>query len=135
MKKLILLAMSLMCILVFAGCVNNDTQTIKITIPAKTTEAVVFSDEEITATNDKITISAGEGLGDTKVTLQSVNQNSKSESTYLTSGFPAKFFAKEGESFKVGVSVKNDTAIDKVVEVKINGANIESEHLAHISCN
>lgn len=74
MKKFITLILALVCVLALAGCGKNDTYKINITVPAGSTEAFVYSDEEILATDNVITISSGEGLGDTEVILQPVNE-------------------------------------------------------------
>lgn len=67
MKKLISMVLALVCVLGLVGCGKKETYKIKITIPAGSTEAFVYSDEEISATGKKITISSGDGLGDTEV--------------------------------------------------------------------
>lgn len=74
MRKYIALVLTLVCVLALVGCEKNDTYKIRITIPAGSTEAFVYSDEEISATGKKITISSGEGLGDTEVVLSPVNE-------------------------------------------------------------
>ena len=62
-----------------AGCGKNDTYKVRITVPAGSTEAFVYSDEEISATGKKITISSGEGMGDTEVILQPVNEMARTQ--------------------------------------------------------
>ena len=75
MKKIITLVLTMICILALVSCGKNDTYTISITVPAGSTEEFVYSDEEISATGNKIIISSGEGLGDTEVLLSPVNEN------------------------------------------------------------
>lgn len=86
MRKYIALVLALVCVLALAGCGQNDTYKIRITVPAGSTEEFVYSDEEISATGKKITISSGEGLGDTEVLLSPVNANVEVGyvATYLT---------------------------------------------------
>ena len=129
MKKLIALVLALVCVLALAGCGQNDTYKIRITVPAGSTEAFVYSDEEISATGKKITISSGEGLGDTEVLLSPVNENVEAGyvATYLTPGMPAEFDAVQGEWFKIGVSVQNDTDTDKTVYVEVEGVEVRIE--------
>ena len=105
---------------------KNDTHQISITIPAGSTEAFVYSDEEILATGKKITIFSGEGLGDTEVILSPVNENVEAGyvATYLTPGVPVEFDAVKGEWFKIGVSVQNDTDTDKIVYVEVDGVEM-----------
>ena len=129
MKKLITLTFVLVCILVLAGCGKNDTYKISITVPAGSTETFVYSDEEISATGNTISISSGEGLGDTEVILQPVNEMVEAGyvATYLTPGTPAKFDAVKGEWFKVGVSMQNDTDTDIAVYVEVEGVDVGIE--------
>lgn len=129
MKKLITLALALVCVLSLAGCGKNDTYKVRITVPAGSAEAFVYSDEEISATGKKITISSGEGLGDTEVILSPVNENVETGYvvTYLTPGMPVEFDAVKGEWFKIGVSMQNDTDADIIVYVDVTGVEVRIE--------
>ena len=129
MKKLIALVLALVCVLTLVGCGKNDTYKIRITIPAGSTEEFVYSDEEISATGKKITISSGEGLGDTEVLLSPVNENVETGyvATYLTPGMPVEFDAVQGEWFKIGISMQNDTDTDKIVYVEVEGVEVRIE--------
>lgn len=129
MKKLIAPVLALVCVLALAGCGENDTYKVRITVPAGSTEAFVYSDEEISATGKKITISSGEGLGDTEVLLSPVNEDVETGyvATYLTPGMPVEFDAVMGEWFKIGVSMQNDTDTDKTVYVEIEGVEVRIE--------
>lgn len=129
MRKYIALVLALVCVLALAGCGQNDTYKIRITVPAGSTEEFVYSDEEISATGKKITISSGEGLGDTEVLLSPVNANVEVGyvATYLTAGMPVEFDAVAGEWFKIGVSVQNNTDTDKIVYVEVEGVEVRIE--------
>lgn len=130
MKKYIALILVLVCVLGLIGCGSNQTYTIKITIPAGSTEAFVYSDEEISPTGNKITISSGEGLGDTEVVLKTIEvkeENAYDEPTYLTPGMPVEMNAEKGAWFKIGVSVQNESDIDKVVYVEVRGVDVRIE--------
>lgn len=129
MKKLISLVLALVCVLALVGCGKNDTYKVRITIPAGSTEAFVYSDEEISAMGKKITISSGEGLGDTEVLLSPVNENIETGyvATYLTPGMPVEFDAVQGEWFKIGISMQNDTDTDKIVYVEVEGVEVRIE--------
>ena len=129
MKKLITLVLALVCVLALAGCGENDTYKVRITVPAGSTEAFVYSNEEISATGKKITISSGEGLGDTEVLLSPVNEDVETGyvATYLTPGMPVEFDAVMGEWFKIGVSMQNDTDTDKTVYVEVEGVEVRIE--------
>ena len=59
MKKLIAFVLTWVCVLALAGCGKNDTYKVGITVPAGSTEAFVYSDEEILATGKKIIINCG----------------------------------------------------------------------------
>ena len=129
MKKIITLLLSLVCVLGLAGCGNNETYKIKITVPAGSTEAFVYSDEEISATGNKITIRSGDGLSDTEVMLSPVNENVETGyvATYLTPGMPVEFDGVKGEWFKIGISMQNDTDTDKTVYVEVEGVEVRIE--------
>lgn len=129
MKKLIAFVSAFVCVLGMVGCGKNDTYKVRITVPAGSTEAFVYSDEEISATGKKITISSGEGLGDTEVILSPVDENVEVEyvATYLTSGMPIEFDAVQGEWFKIGISMQNDTDTDIIVYVEVEGVEVRIE--------
>lgn len=129
MKKIITLVLTMICILALVSCGKNDTYTISITVPAGSTEEFVYSDEETSATGNKIIISSGEGLGDTEVLLSPVNENVEAGyvATYLTPGMPVEFDAVKGKWFKIGVSIQNDTDSDKVVYVEVKGVEVRIE--------
>ena len=129
MKKFIVLVLALVCALALVACGKNDTYKIRITVPAGSTDAFVYSDEEISATGKKITISSGEGLGDTEVILSPVNENVETGyvATYLTPGMPVEFNAVQGEWFKIGISMQNDTDTDKTVYVEVDGVEVRIE--------
>lgn len=105
---------------------KSDTVQIQITLPAGSAEAYVFSEEEISATGKKITISSGEGLGDTAVLLSPVSdpRNPPYAPAYLTPGMAISLDAIPGEWFKIGISAQNETDTDKVVSVVVKGAEV-----------
>lgn len=129
MKKLMTLVLSLVCILGLVGCGKNETYKIKITVPAGSTEEFVYSDEEISPTGGKITISTSEGLGDTLVVLKTIEVKEKTayEPTYLTPGMPVEMEAEKGAWFKIGVSMQNNTDTDKIVYVEVEGVEVRIE--------
>ena len=129
MKKLIAFVLTWVCVLALAGCGKNDTYKVGITVPSGSTEAFVYSDEEILATGKKIIINCGEGLGDTEVILQPVNEmiTPGYVATYLTPGMPVEFDASKGEWFKIGISMQNDTDTDKIVYVEVEGVEVRIE--------
>ncbi|WP_405318754.1 hypothetical protein [Frisingicoccus sp.] len=135
MKKLIALGLAVVCIISLVSCGKKDTYMIGITIPADSTEEIVYqedffySDEEISPTSNKITISSGEGLGDTEVVLKpiEVKEENAYEPTYLTPGMPVEMDVEKGAWFKIGVSVQNPTDTDLTVYVEVEGVEVRIE--------
>ena len=135
MKKLIALVLSLVCVLCLVACGKNDTYKIKITVPAGSTEEIIYqedfaySDEEISPTGNTITISSGEGLGDTEVVLKpiEVKEENAYEPTYLTPGMPVEMNVEKGAWFKVGISMRNPTDEDITVYVEVKGVEVRIE--------
>ena len=129
MNKLMTFVFVLVCIIALAGCGKNGTYKLSIPLQAGSTGTFVYPDEEISATGNTIIISSGEGLGDTEVILQPVDETAETgyAATYLTPGMPVKFDAVKGEWFKVGVSVQNDTDTDITVYVEVEGVDVRIE--------
>lgn len=135
MKRIGALVLALVCLLSLASCGKNNTYKIKITVPAGSTEEIiyqedfVFSDEEISPIGDTITISSGEGLGDTEVVLKpiEVKEENAYEPTYLTPGMPVEMDVEKGAWFKIGISMQNDTDTDKIVYVEVEGVEVRIE--------
>lgn len=129
MKKWIALCLAFVFILILAGCGKNNTYKIRITVPAGSTEDFVYSDEEISPIGNKITISCGDGLGDTEVVLKTIEVKEKTEysPTYLTPGMPVEMDVEKGAWFKIGVSMQNNTDTDKVIYVEVEGVKVRIE--------
>ena len=132
MRKYVAIVLALIFILSLTGCGRNETYKIRITIPAGTTEEIVYqedfiySDEEISPIGNKITISSGEGLGDTEVVLKpiEVKEENAYEPTYLTPSMPVEMNVEKGAWFKVGVSMRNPTDEDITVYVEVEGVEV-----------
>lgn len=131
MKKLITFVLSFMCMLAMTGCSKSTDYDydIKIVVPAGSSEEFIYSDEEISPNKNKITISSGEGLGDTEVVLKpvEVKEENSYEPTYLTPGMPIEMEAEKEAWFKVGVSVQNPTDKDIIVYVNIQDIKVRTE--------
>lgn len=123
------------CVVVAVCFLTNpkqDSFTIRIVVPAGSTEEIVYqedfaySDEEISPLGNKITISSGEGLGDTEVVLKpiQVKEENAYEPTYLTPGMPVEMDVEKGAWFKVGVNVQNPTDEDIIVYVEVEGVEV-----------
>lgn len=126
MKKIVAIVLSLTFVLALVGCNSSETYKIGITVPAGSTEAFVYSDEEISSSGSKITIYSGEGLGDTEVLLSPVDKTTETGYTaeYLTPGMPVIFDAVKDTWFKIGVSVQNETDTDQTVYVEVEGIEV-----------
>ena len=123
MKKL--MALILVCVLTMAGCGRN-TYTISINVPAGSQGEFIFSDQEVCPTGKKITVSCGEGLGETEVLLALVDENLAAGyvNTSIAPGVPATFDTSRGDWIRVGVNVANDTDTDMTVFVEITGVEV-----------
>ena len=119
------------------GCRKEDGYNLRILVPAGSSESFVYSDEELSPIGNKITISAGEGLGDTEVILKPVNETLEPGyvAEYLTPGMPVEFDTSnvKDEWFKIGVSVQNDTNADITVYVEVEGVEVRIEENAEKS--
>lgn len=100
---------------------------IRITIPAGSEWAYCYSDEQISPKGNTLTITNGEGLGDTEVILLPVEvkkENAYDEASYMTPGMPAKFEVEKGAWFKIGVRVQNTSAEDRKVYVTVRNVDV-----------
>ena len=135
MKKLIALGLAVVCIISLVSCGKKDTYMIGITIPADSTEEIVYqedffySDEEISPTSNKITISSGEGLGDTEVVLKpiEVKEENAYEPTYLTPGMPVEMDVEKGAWFKIGIALQNSSDEDIVIGITVENVKVRIE--------
>lgn len=116
-------------LVILAVCfLTNPTKEykIRITIPAGSTEPFCYSDEEISPKGNTLTFYAGEGLGDTEITLLPVEvreENAYDEPAYITPGMPVKMDVEKGAWFKIGVNVQNTT--DESMDVYVSVKNVE----------
>ena len=125
----------LMCVLVLSACGKDDTHKISITVPAGTTgefiyqEDFIYSDEEISPTGNKITISASQELGDSEVVLKpiQVKEENAYEPTYITPGLSVEMDVEKGAWFKVGIAMENPTDEDVTVYVLVEGVEVRIE--------
>ena len=129
MKKAAALILTLCFILVFSGCEKDNVYQIKITIPAGSTDWFVYSDEDISPTGNKITISAGDGMEETEVILKTVEV--REETAYLPETLvpdkPVIMDVEKGAWFKVGVSLQNETETDQTVYVIVENVKVRTE--------
>ena len=117
-------------LVILAVCfLTNPTREyqIRITIPAGSTEAFCYSDEEISPKGNTLTFYAGEGLGDTEIALLPVEvreENAYDEPAYITPGMPVKMDVEKGAWFKIGVNVQNTTDESKDVYVSVKNVEV-----------
>lgn len=122
------------CVVVAICFLTNPEREyqIRITIPAGSTEEIVYqedffySDEEISPTGNKITLSLGEGVGDTEVVLKpiEVKEENAYEPTYITPGMPVKMDVEKGAWFQIGVNMQNPTEEDIDVYVSVQSVEV-----------
>lgn len=116
-------------LVILAVCfLTNPTKEykIRITIPAGSTETYCYSDEEISPKGNTLTFYAGEGLGDTEITLLPVEareENAYDEPIYITPGMPVKIDVEKGAWFKIGVNIQNPT--EESMDVYVSVRNVE----------
>lgn len=126
----LIVAAILACVVVavcFLTNPKNDTFDIKIVIPAGSEGATYYSEEEISPYRNKVTLSSGEGLGDTAVTLKPTEvteENAYDEYTYMTPGMPVTIAAENGGWFQIGVVMSNPTDQDIIVYVQAKGVDV-----------
>lgn len=99
---------------------------IRVTIPAGSTEAFCYSDEEISPKGNTVTLYAGEGFEDALVVLLPVEvskENAYDEPAYITPGMPVKMDVEKGAWFKIGVNMQNPTEED--IDVYVSVENVE----------
>ncbi len=132
-----ILASVIVCIVVAVCFLTNPKQDrfrLKIVVPAGSQEQFVYADEEISPLGNHITITSGDGLGDTEVLLNTVQVKTKTayEPRYLTPGMPVKMEVEKGGWFKIGVHMQNHTNQDKIVYVNVENVEIRTEETNQI---
>lgn len=125
----IMTAMAAVFVILAVSFLTNPTREyqIRITIPAGSTKSVCYSDEEISPKGNTLTLYAGEGLGDTEITLLPVEvrkENAYDEPAYITPGMPVKMEVEKGAWFKIGVNIQNPTDESKDVYVSVKNVEV-----------
>ncbi|MBR3949848.1 MAG: hypothetical protein IKJ84_04155 [Oscillospiraceae bacterium] len=126
MKRVTALLLILACALCLTGCGGEDRCTIEIIIPPGSTEAFVYSQEEISPRKNTFTVKAGAGYAQTQVLLKTVEVREKNayEPVPLTQGTPVKLRAEKGGWFKIGVAIQNPAEVPIAVSLIVEGVNI-----------
>lgn len=106
---------------------KHDSFTLRIVVPAGSQKAVVYADEEISPLGNYIIVTSGDGLGDTEVSLKTVQVKTETaydEPVYLTHGMPVRMTAEEGGWFRIGVNIQNDTDEDRIVYLNVENVEV-----------
>ena len=125
----IIIAMAAVLVILAVCLLTNPAKEykIRISIPAGSTEPFCYSDEEISPKGNTLTFYAGEGLGDTEITLLSVEvrgKNDYNEPTYITPGMPVEIDVEKGAWFKIGVNIQNPTDENKDVYISVKDVEV-----------
>lgn len=133
-NKKIIISIIILIIVVAILCAifllsRGKSYDIKITIPAGSNEAFIYSEEELLATKDKIIITSGKGLGDSEVILKPIEAKEENvyKATYITHAMPVEMSVEKGTWFKLGVNVQNPTDEDIVVYVNVTNVELRTE--------
>lgn len=117
----------LLCALALTGCGSGREYDVKIVIPAGSTSAFAFSDEEVSPLSDHITVLQAERLGDTAIQLEAVDgETFISPPSYFTPGLPTRIAAERGTWYRIGVDVQNPSGEDRVVTVRVRDVEIRT---------
>ena len=130
MKRLIALVLSLVCVMSLAACDGGGkTYTIEIIIPAGSTEAFVYSDQEISPYKNTLKISAGAGIDSTQVILKpvEVQEENAYEAATVKQRNPIKVDVERGAWYKIGVGIMNPSDKDITTSIKVEDVEIRIE--------
>lgn len=119
------LAAALLLALLLAAC-GGKKIALSIPVPPDN-QGFVYSHEEVSADSGRITLSCGEGLGDTEVALLPVDDTRPPEPAYLTPGMPVTMEVEKGKWYLVGVNVSNTGEEPLDVFVEVSGAVVRIE--------
>ncbi len=124
MKRILSFCLVLIFCLSLVGC-DNKCETLTITIPANSSQSVVFYDKEFTATKNKLKVSF-EGIKQAEILLSTENDTLTGFITQtVTEKKPTKIDAKKNEKFKIGIVSQNTTDSDVTVTLKIKNIVFE----------
>ena len=132
MKKLIALALALVCILAWVIWGQGETYTIHVTVPAGTMnefvyiEDFIYSDEEISPQKKQLTLKSIDLPDGTEFVLQpvEVKEENAYERTYLDIGQPLLIDVEKGAWFKIGIALQNPTDEDIVVGITVENVKV-----------
>ncbi|MBO5260151.1 MAG: hypothetical protein J6B26_07200 [Agathobacter sp.] len=125
MKKVIAMILVVTSLLLLASCGKTESYKIQFTIPVGNSENFVFSDQEISPTGSKITLST-----DTAVVLklsQVREENSYELTTSLMQGTSIEVPVEKDTWYKIGVTTESPSDVNTVVNVEIGGVEVRIE--------
>lgn len=99
---------------------GGATHELRIIVPAGSQDEYVFCDEEISSGKGVVTVSSGEGLGDTAVILERIGEYGYT-ATYLTPGMPVDLEVVPDAWYRVGIGRQNPTDEDQEAFVIVEG--------------
>lgn len=107
----------------------SEMYTIRIVVPAGSTDEFVYSDEEISPKRNTLKVTAGDNMGDSEVILLAVG--AKEDNTniphYITPGLTVEMDVEKGGWFQIGVNIQNPTDEDIIVYVNVYDVNLRIE--------
>ena len=132
MKKLIALALSMVCVIAWVIWGQGETYTIHVTVPAGTMdefvyiEDFIYSDEEISPQKKQLTLKSIDLPDGTDFLLQpvEVKEENAYERTYLDRGQPLLIDVEKGAWFKIGIALQNPTDEDIVVGITVENVKV-----------
>lgn len=106
--------------------VFSEKNSLKITIPAGRTDIYVYAAEEISPRHGKLTITAGDGMGDATVILRPAGTTDVSDCSldYITPGLEVEVDVEKGKWYWIGVDVENPTDEDIVVYLNVYDVDV-----------
>lgn len=125
MKKVIAMILVVTSLLLLASCGKTESYKIQFTIPVGNSENFVFSNQEISPTGSKITLST-----DTAVVLklsQVREENSYELTTSLMQGTSIEVPVEKDTWYKIGVTTESPSDVNTVVNVEIGGVEVRIE--------
>ena len=125
MKKVIAMILVVTSLLLLVSCGKTESYKIQFTIPVGNSVNFVFSDQEISPTGSKITLST-----DTAVVLklsQVREENSYELTTSLMQGTSIEVPVEKDTWYKIGVTAENPSDVSTVVNIEIDGVEVRIE--------
>lgn len=107
----------------------SEMYTIRIVVPAGSTDEFVYSDEEISPKRNTLKVTAGDNMGDSEVILLAIGAEEDNTNIphYITPGLTVEMDVEKGGWFQIGVNIQNPTDEDIIVYVNVYDVNLRIE--------